>query len=68
MKAAAEFSDEYEWGNHQHTFKQHTRGAAKEHYHNERQKTKQKTVCCVLIEFPVIFGNGSCVQEPFHKD
>jgi len=42
MKAAAEFPDKYEWDNHQHTFKQHARSAAKEHYQNERQKTKQK--------------------------
>lgn len=36
MKAAAEFPDKYEWDDHQYTFKQHARSAAKEHYQNER--------------------------------
>lgn len=65
MKAAAEFSDKHKWDDHQHAFKHHTRNAAKEHHHDEREKTEQKAVGRVFIEFSVIFGNGSCVQEPF---
>lgn len=67
MKAAAEFAEEHKGKYHQHPLKQHTRNAAKEHYQNQRYKAEQEAVRGVLIEFPVIFRNGSCAQEPFHN-
>lgn len=65
MEAAAEFPDEQEGQNHQHPLNGHAGGTAQKGSQKERRQAEQEAVGRVFVQLPVVFGNGSRLQEPF---
>lgn len=64
MIAPTEFSYNHKWNNNQHPFRQHPYHTADNQDDCQRHNRNQKTIHCILIQFPVTGFNGILLNQP----